>query len=361
MTPSEEQVRTAVAQQAGTWFIANQSGSLEQTERVAFMAWLKASPIHVEEYLGVALVAHDLPAAADDPQLPLESLLELARADDTNGVVSLEASWPVREPAPKRIRAPYRWSFATSIAAMALLLVASVLWWIRDGEFLGLPKAYQTAHGEQIVAQLPDGSELHLNTDSAVTVRYTRSERVVEIARGQALFTVARNDHRRFRVAAADAHVLAVGTQFDVYLKPDATIVTVVEGSVAVLAGPPPPGVTGFAPDGLRVDAGYQVRVDAHGVLAQPIPVDVQQTVAWLQRKIAFEHRPLGEVADELNRYGSIPIEIDDAALRALPISGVFDAYDIDSFVAFLQTLDGVRVERTTARIRVFSVKSQKE
>ncbi len=97
------------------------------------------------------------------------------------------------------------------------------------------------------------------------------------------------------------------------------------------------------------------------GVLAQPIPVDVQQTVAWLQRKIAFEQRPLGEVADEFNRYGSIPIEIDDAALRALPISGVFDAYDVDSFVAFLQTLDGVRVERTNARIRVFSVKSQKE
>ncbi len=103
MTPSEEQVRSAVAQQAGTWFIANQSGSLEHAERAAFVAWLKASPIHVEEYLGVALVAHDLPAAAEDPQLPLESLIELARADDTDGVVSLEAPLPVREPAPQRM------------------------------------------------------------------------------------------------------------------------------------------------------------------------------------------------------------------------------------------------------------------
>jgi hypothetical protein len=39
----------------------------------------------------------------------------------------------------------------------------------------------------------------------------------------------------------------------------------------------------------------------------------------------------------------------------------VFDAYDIESFVAFLQTLDGVRVDRTKTRIRVFSVRSQKE
>jgi transmembrane sensor len=87
----------------------------------------------------------------------------------------------------------------------------------------------------------------------------------------------------------------------------------------------------------------------------------VQQTVAWLQQKIAFERRPLGEVVEEFNRYGSIPIRIEDAALRALPISGVFDAYDIDSFVAFLNTLEGVRVERTDARIRVLAVKSRED
>jgi transmembrane sensor len=362
VTPSEEQVRSAIAQQAGTWFIANQSGSLEQAERAAFVDWLKASPIHVEEYLGVALIAHDLPAAMDEPDLPLESLLEMARADDTNGVVSLEPPMRVRDLPSKQIRRPRVWSFATSTAAVVLVLAASALWWLHDGDLLGLPKTYQTAHGEQTMAQLPDGTELHLNTDSAATVRYTRSERVVEIARGQALFTVARDDHRRFRVAAGDAQVLAVGTRFDVYSKPDTTIVTVVEGSVAVLAGqPPPPNVAGFPPDALRVTAGYQAHIDAGGLSAQPMPVDVQQAVAWQQRKIAFEQRPLGEVADEFNRYGSIPIEIDDAALRALPISGTFDAYDLDSFVAFLQTLDGVRVERTTARIRVLSVKSKKE
>jgi transmembrane sensor len=194
-----------------------------------------------------------------------------------------------------------------------------------------------------------------------VTVRYTRSERVVEIARGQALVTVARDERRRFRVAAGDAHLLAVGTRFDVYRRTDGTVVTVVEGTVAMLAGQPPPGVTGLPLDGLRVAAGYQVRVDPDGMAAQPVPVDVQQAVAWLQQKIAFERRPLGEVADEFNRYGPTPIEIDDAALRALSITGVFDAYDVDSFVRFLQTFDGVRVERTTALIRIFSVKPQKE
>ena len=78
---------------------------------------------------------------------------------------------------------------------------------------------------------------------------------------------------------------------------------------------------------------------------------------AWLQGKIAFEQRPLGEVADEFNRYARIPLEVTDPALRALPISGVFDAHDMDSFVAFLETLDGVSVQRTATRILVFSLR----
>jgi ferric-dicitrate binding protein FerR (iron transport regulator) len=48
-------------------------------------------------------------------------------------------------------------------------------------------------------------------------------------------------------------------------------------------------------------------------------PVDARAVVAWLKRQIAFENQPLGEVADEFNRYGHIAIEIDDEGLRSLP------------------------------------------
>ena len=86
---------------------------------------------------------------------------------------------------------------------------------------------------------------------------------------------------------------------------------------------------------------------------AQSERVDVHAVVAWPEHRVAFERTPLGEVADELNRYGIVQIGIDDPTLRTLPISGVFNAYDTDSFAAFLETLDGVRVERTPTRIRV--------
>ena len=70
--------------------------------------------------------------------------------------------------------------------------------------------------------------------------------------------------------------------------KSDAPDLTVVEGSVAVLAGQPPPGVTGLPLDALRVNAGYQVRVDARGSVGAAYPVDVQQAVTWLQRQDSF-------------------------------------------------------------------------
>jgi len=110
-------------------------------------------------------------------------------------------------------------------------------------------------------------------------------------------------------------------------------------------------GDAGAAPT--RLAAGYRLKIDGGGMPAQSERVDTRAAIAWLQRKIVFEREPLGEVAEEFNRYGTVQFSIEDTGLRALPVSGVFNAYDVNSFAEFLETLDGVRVERTPARIRV--------
>lgn len=357
MTPSQDQIREVVAQQAGVWFVANQSGPLDEADRAEFVAWLQASPIHVEEYLGVALVARSLPAAAGDPGVPLESFLAQALSDEAANVVRFEESIPV-DSLPGRYRVSSAWLLTASAAAAAVLFLAtSLAWWARDGEFLGLPKTYRTAHGEQLAQQLPDGTWLHLNTDSAVTVHYSRSERVVDVERGQANVQVAHDSRRRFRAAAGDAQVVALGTQFDVYRKSDNDVViTVIEGSVGFVIGNPQSRRTNTALPlhALRVTAGQQVRFEAGVMPTEVVPVNLQEVVAWRKRQIVFENRPLGEVAEQFNRYAQSPIVIDDPVLQALAVSGVFDAYDTDSFARFLESLGGVAVQRTETRIRVF-------
>ena len=339
MTSTEEQIRSVVARQAADWFMANQDAAPDYPERAAFIAWLKSSPIHIEEYLGVALVARDLPAAADDPDISLESLLELARAEATGNVVPVPALYR-RDPAAGRVPVLRRWSLAG--AAAMVVLAASVFWWITAGQSGNLVQTYQTAQGQQALQRLPDGSVLHMNTETVVAVNYDRGERVLRIDGGQALFEVAHDDSRRFRVVAGDAEIVAVGTQFDVRMTGKTAVVTVVEGRVDVYAG-----------TRRRVEAGYQLRIDDGIMPEQSKRVDVQAAIAWLQRKIVFEREPLGEVADEFNRYGIVRFVIEDAGLRALPVSGVFYADDTDSFTAFLASLDGIRVERTPGEIHV--------
>jgi transmembrane sensor len=343
MTPSDKQIRLAIAAQASEWFVENRGGPLDREARSRFMAWLKASPVHVGEYLAIVGLAHDLDTAAHTTEIPIEPLLARARAE-TDHVVTLDPSILGRAQVTTRARMSRVWLRAATAALACLVLAA--LWVTRDGERFGLPRTYSTAHGEQSERVLPDGSVLHLNTDSQVTVHYSRRERVVDLDRGEALFQVTHAGERGFRVMAGHAQLLDVGTQFDVYRKSDAVRVTVVEGTVAVYTGSPQ-----LTPVALRLAAGYQVEI--RGEVGLPRPVDALATVAWLKRQIAFENEPLGEVALEVNRYGHIPIEIDDDGLRALPITGVFDPYDTESFVAFLAVLNDVIVEKTATHIRV--------
>ncbi|HKX98322.1 MAG TPA: FecR domain-containing protein [Steroidobacteraceae bacterium] len=345
MTPAKDQVRIAAAGQAAEWFIANQDQAPDHNQRAAFVAWLKSSPIHIEEYLGIALVSRDLPAAVDDLGESLESLLERARTDAAERVVPMHTPrvpgslrW---NPAPQR-----RWA----LGAVAVVAAASVAWWLSADHSGAATQSFGTGHGEQAVQRLADGSVMHLNTDTALDVRLGTNRRDIRMKTGEAFFTVAHGDAREFRVRAGEAEILALGTQFDVRLKPRTILVTVVEGQVEVRASSRP-GTR--APGTMRVAAGYQLQIDDGILAAQSERVDTAAAVAWRQRKIDFDSRPLGEVADEFNRYGVVQFVIEDAGLRALRVSGVFDAYDSESFAAFLESLDGVRIERTASEIRV--------
>jgi transmembrane sensor len=147
-------------------------------------------------------------------------------------------------------------------------------------------------------------------------------------------------------------------TKFDVRLEHDATVVTVVEGRVAV--GPSPMlGKLGtnssqdHPPRFVQLSADQQISVTEGAWPATPIAVDSQSATAWLRREIAFDHEPLERVVAEYNRYSQKPIEIATPALRNLQISGVFATDDPEAFVAFLRSLKGVRVEVTETRIRV--------
>jgi transmembrane sensor len=351
---TDQQIRSAITQRAADWYVTHRAGPLPESEREAFFAWLKASPVHIEEYLGIAAAERGLGEAAEEPKMSLSELVELAREDQSSSIVDLTSGLPGAAHAPRQARI-IRPSWLGAALAASLGLAAIGAFWMRDGQWLGLPKTYQTTHGAQGVWRLPDGSTLQLDTDTAVTVRYSSAERLLTLERGQAFFRVTHDARRIFRVVAGSVNMVAVGTEFDAYRRPDSTLITVLDGQVSISTGRnvSADGLQGAMPHVLRLGAGQQVRVVAGVVPDAPVPADLRQAMSWLQRKVVFDQQPLGAVADEFNRYNSISITIDDAALRQLPVSGSFDARDIDSFAIFLGSLDGVRVVRTPTRIDI--------
>src|SRR6202521_5201130 len=89
MTSNEDQVRAAIAEQAGEWFVANDEGPLDARDSAALSAWLKASPVHIEEFLGVSAIARNLREARADPEYSLDAILARARAEDDTPVQPL--------------------------------------------------------------------------------------------------------------------------------------------------------------------------------------------------------------------------------------------------------------------------------
>lgn len=341
MSTRDEQVRHIIAQQAGDWFVAHRAGPLDEVERETFDAWLTASPLHVEEYLGVALIARLLPVAADDPEVPLADILARVREAEA-GDAPARATSPLPRANQSRggFTRPWQWA---AVAATLVVTAGMFLWW--NGNRVTV-EHYATRHGELRTWRLADRSTLRLNTDTTVTVRYSRSERLIEIERGEALFEDVHEPARPFRVLAGTASVVALGTTFDVYRQSSSTLVIVVQGRVAV-------STTAGLRQSVTVGEGEQTWVMDGQAPPQATPADVQRNTAWLRRQIVFEQQSLAVVAEEFNRYSAIPIEIETPELRSLRISGVFSLDDQETVVAFLRSLDGVKVEVTRTRIRV--------
>lgn len=195
-----------------------------------------------------------------------------------------------------------------------------------------------TGIGEQRTVALADGSTVFLNAGSALSVDFGESVRRLRLHRGQATFTVASDAARPFVVAAADGSARALGTVFDVDIRPLEVVVTVIEGTVGVTAGP----------SGDAILAGVNQRV-RYGAAGAPLPaeaVDADTETAWRRGKLIFDRRPLGDVVAEIERYRRGRIVIASDRLRRLEVTGVFDLADPDAILDVMEETLPVRVAR---------------
>lgn len=200
---------------------------------------------------------------------------------------------------------------------------------------------YASGIGEVRRIALEDGSTLLLNTASEVTVRFTKRQRDIRLVRGEALFEVAHDKSRPFIVQANDTAVRAVGTAFAVRLEAAQVDVTVTEGVVEVADAKAVAGLgaatSSASPPGVKRVAAHErlVIARARAPDVKPIaPADAERQLAWREGLVSFDGESLQTAVAEINRHNRRQIVVDDPALAAMPIVGVFRATDLDGFSA---------------------------
>ena len=314
-----------IAEEAADWLVRLTAPDVSAEEQREFVAWLKRSPVHVNAYLGVERTWANLGHVDAERRIDVGALLSQGGAN----VVQLGGSsqQPVRQRVTSRN--------AIGALAACLLIAAVGFAWFQ----LQFANRYSTGVGEQRTMRLNDGSSVVLNTDTAVRVAFSDSIREVQLLRGEALFNVAKNPARPFRVRSDEVIAQAVGTSFVVRKKSDETVVTVIEGEVAVLdsaqfavvAPTAIPELAVHVTAGTRADVGEGRSIRTASV-ANPAAV-----TSWRSGRLIFDGEPLSEVIAEFNRYNDVQLVLESSQLSAEPVSGVFDADQPQALAHFLE------------------------
>ncbi|CAN7526073.1 FecR family protein [Caulobacter sp. LjRoot300] len=182
---------------------------------------------------------------------------------------------------------------------------------------------YLTGGGQRSIVDLPDGTRVTLDADSAVDVAFAGGRRDVRLLKGHAFFDVAHDRAHPFAVQAAGREVTALGTQFDVRLMSGVLRVVLAEGSVSVSSAP------GGSPTKLSPGQAFSAQAGGEGKVT---PANLDEALAWKQGVVEFRDQPLSEAVGVLNRYTRAQIVIKDPKVAALRITGVFKTGDIKRF-----------------------------
>ncbi|WP_269515967.1 FecR family protein [Brevundimonas subvibrioides] len=308
----------SVHDQALRWFAALRDDGAEEGAWLAFRDWLEADPEHARQYDALERLWLDLEEGAGAP-----------------GIVAPGPAARRRLPV-RRVSATRR--LAPTFAIAASLVLAAGLWINLSAR----PQTFVTTDAARVVV-LKDGSSVHLNRHSRMSVAMTAGQRAVTLDEGEAAFDVVHRPDRPFVVSSGQRSVRVLGTAFDVLSHKGRYRVAVQRGSVDVDTGPDDAGS--------RLTAGQAIERVGE---ARPVhsSLSPDEALAWTQGTLIYRNASLSTVADDLSRYLDKPVIVGDPAKRVM-FTGVLQVGDEATMARQLEDLLPIRVSRSSTEVRL--------
>ncbi len=307
----------AVMEHAAQWYALLISGEASAADQARWQAWVAAHPHHRQAWQYVESVSQRVLAPLQDTPDPRQMAAKV---------------YAVHERARMRRRV---------LAGIGTIAGVAALGWAArpDSPVAGTIAAwtadYRTGTGDICQFTLADGSQVWLNTASALDADMRGGLRRLTLAAGEILVSTARGDARPFVVDTPQGRMRALGTRFTVRREQGHTFLAVYEGAVEIR--------TAGAGAAQVIPAGRQTRFAA-GTIEASVPADLARE-AWSRGELVAWDLSLADVVDELGRYHAAHISLaPDVAQRR--VFGTFPLRDMDGALAMLSQAAALRVRR---------------
>ena len=269
-------------------------------------------------------------------------------------------------------RSSYRYAISAAVLVAVLGLLAFVGMRERfDQDFepvvAGHVSTYETAVGGLSKVELPDGSEITLNTDSRVEVIYDKRQRMVKLERGEMHIHVAHESARPLGVLVGRRIVQAIGTAFSVKIDASQRVeVLVADGRVRVgVHGQDLANLdgleqleleTGRTASSFILAQGERAILDASSQDLELLePEDVEVQLSWRNGNLIFRGESLADAAVEVSRYTPVEFVFVDENLKNIRVAGLFKSGDETGFLASLEANFDIAYERVDDRTILLS------
>jgi transmembrane sensor len=310
-------IRADVRDQAIAWFTLTQSGDISEAELQQLRRWRQSDSEHERAWQRMA---------------GLPGLLK-NRAQVLGNPVARSALQHTRYISGDRRQ--------TLKILLGASLLGAVVWQGKDSHWLQRNLAdLNTATGERRHYTLADGTQLWLNTSTAVDIRFTASERRIVLRYGEVDILTGSDPARRpMLVHTHDALLRPLGTRFTVRCDESGsgTLLSVSSGRVAAST----PGSQGEQ----IIEAGNQAYIGANGV-SRSQPADPLST-AWIDGFIVAERMRLGDFVAQLSRYHSGILRC-DPQVADLQLTGSYPLEDSERIFSLLEDSLPVSIQRRT-------------
>ncbi|AQU83915.1 MULTISPECIES: FecR domain-containing protein [unclassified Halomonas] len=292
-----------ILETAVTWYVRLNADPADEATQKAWRRWLNENPLHMEAWARVERLQQRL------GNLPADT-----------AIYTLNGAQAQRR---------------ALLRSVGMLMMLGTGGWVTTTQLKdsALLADLRTAPGQRQALTLEDGSQLHLNTRTAVDLRFTPNERRVHVHSGEILIETA-NDPlgRPFIISTPVGHIQALGTRFSVRYENNQCQVMVYRHAVAIT-----PKTTPMSMPSRQLSEGYSALFTQDNVTT-PARLSGGED-AWLNGMLSIVDWRLERVASELARYRRGIVSC-DPAVADLRVSGALKLDDTDqAFSALASSL----------------------